>query len=239
MISEKGIGAFSKSTWFIGLFWASSVAEIGSILLGMDGVHQMAKPLLMLSLLLYFLSESEGYPPWRTRVVGALCFSWLGDILLMRDDLFIMGLGSFLVAHIFYIAAYLKVGAAQGSLRVLDMVKIGAIGGILISVLYPHLGDMLIPVVAYALVLLLMALSAHKRRGATNPLSFLLVSLGAMLFVVSDALIAIGKFAFEVPHERLFVMITYIAAQYLIVQGVLKHDFRVFSDSSSRESVQV
>lgn len=83
---------------------------------------------------------------------------------------------------------------------------------------------MLIPVLAYALVLLTMGIWAHKRRGATSAHSFMLVSTGAILFVISDGLIAINKFAFEVPVERILVMSTYIAAQYLIVRGLLKHE---------------
>jgi uncharacterized membrane protein YhhN len=90
--------------------------------------------------------------------------------------------------------------------------------------LYPGLGGMLLPVLAYMVVLLSMGIWAHKRRGATTAVSFTLVSAGAMLFVISDGLIAINKFAFEIPAERILVMSTYIAAQYLIVQGLLKHD---------------
>ena len=90
-------------------------------------------------------------------------------------------------------------------------------------ILYPGLGGMLIPVMVYAIVLLTMGTWAHKRRGATANASFRYVSAGVILFVISDSLIAVNKFAFEVPGERLLVMSTYIAAQFLIVQGLLKH----------------
>ena len=82
----------------------------------------------------------------------------------------------------------------------------------------------MIPVLAYAMVLLAMALWAHKRRGATSARSFMLVSSGAILFVISDGVIAVNKFAFEVPGERILVMSTYIAAQYLIIRGLLEHE---------------
>ena len=77
--------------------------------------------------------------------------------------------------------------------------------------------------VLYALTLLTMGIWAHKRRGATSSASFLMVSAGALLFVLSDSMIAINKFTIEVPAERLLVMSTYIIAQYLIIQGLLKH----------------
>jgi uncharacterized membrane protein YhhN len=156
--------------------------------------------------------------------MAALVFSWGGDVFLMLDGMFTPGLVSFLVAHIFYITAYQKTGAASGELRLLDIIKFVLFGAIVMWLLYPGLGDMLLPVLAYMLVLLSMGVWAHKRRGATTAVSFTLVSAGAMLFVISDGLIAINKFAFEIPAERILVMSTYITAQYLIVQGLLKHE---------------
>jgi uncharacterized membrane protein YhhN len=212
-----------KSTWLI--FFASSAAAVFiALLFEMHTLYVAAKPLLMITLLLYFLSASRGYPKWRVYVAVALVFSWAGDVFLISSDMFIAGLVSFLVAHIFYIIAYQKTGAASGTLKPLDIIKFVLFGGVLIWVLYPGLGDMLIPVLVYALVLLTMGVWAHKRRGATSMTSFALVAAGAILFVVSDSLIAVNKFVFEVPTERILVMSTYIAAQYLIVQGLLKHE---------------
>ena len=83
---------------------------------------------------------------------------------------------------------------------------------------------MLVPVLIYALVLLVMGIWAHKRRGATTASSFMMVATGAILFVLSDGLIAVNKFAFEVPAEQLLIMSIYMTAQYLIVQGLIKHE---------------
>lgn len=212
-----------KSIWLI-LFIISAATVFTGILFDSHMLYVAGKPLLMISLLLYFISASKGYPPWRYYVMAALVFSWAGDVFLMRDDMFTPGLASFLVAHLFYITAYQKTGAANGELRPLDIIKFLLFGAGLIWVLYPDLGGMLIPVIVYALVLLSMGVWAHKRRGATSAASFVLVSAGAMLFVISDGLIAINKFAYAVPAERILVMSTYIAAQYLIIQGLLKHE---------------
>jgi len=212
-----------KPVWLI-LFIASATTLFAGILFDVHMLYLTAKPLLMITLLLYFNSASRGYPSWRFYVMAALAFSWGGDVFLMLDNMFTIGLASFLVAHIFYITAYQKTGAASGNLKSLDIIKFVLFGVVLIWVLYPGLGGMLIPVLAYALVLLSMGIWAHKRRGATTAVSFTLVSAGAMLFVISDGLIAINKFAFEIPAERMLVMSTYITAQYLIVQGLLKHD---------------
>jgi len=212
-----------KSNWLI-LFTISAVAVFTGILFDVHILYTVAKPLLMVTLALYFITASKAYPSWRVYVVIALIFSWGGDVFLMMNDMFIAGLASFLLAHIFYIIAYHKTGAASGELRPLDIIKFVLFGVVLIWTLYPGLGDMLIPVLGYALVLLTMGIWAHKRRGATSAASFMLVSTGVILFVVSDGLIAINKFAFELPAERILVMSTYIAAQYLIVRGLLKHE---------------
>ncbi len=212
-----------KSNWLI-LFTISAVAVFTGILFDVHILYTVAKPLLMVTLALYFITASKAYPPWRVYVVIALVFSWGGDVFLMMNDMFIAGLASFLLAHIFYIIAYHKTGAASGELRPLDVKKFVLFGVVLIWTLYPGLGDMLIPVLGYALVLLTMGIWAHKRRGATSAASFMLVSTGVILFVVSDGLIAINKFAIELPAERILVMSTYIAAQYLIVRGLLKHE---------------
>lgn len=212
-----------KRIWLV-LFIISAVTVFAGIIFDLHMLYVTAKPLLMITLLLYFISASRGYPSWRFYVMAALVFSWGGDIFLMLDNMFTAGLVSFLVAHIFYITAYQKTGAASGALRSLDIIKFVLFGAVVMWVLYPGLGGMLIPVLAYMLVLLSMGIWAHKRRGATTAISFTLVSAGAMLFVISDGLIAINKFAFDIPAERMLVMSTYIAAQYMIVQGLLKHE---------------
>ena len=214
-----------KPDWRI-LYAISAVAVLAGLLFGVPVLYMSAKPLLMITLLLYFASATKGYPRWRFYVMAALVFSWAGDVFLISSEWFIAGLVSFLVAHIFYIIAYQTTGAATGELKTPDVVKFVAYGVVLIWVIYPGLGDLLIPVLIYALVLLAMGVWAHKRRGATSSDSFQLVAIGAILFALSDGLIAINKFAFEVPFERILIMSIYMTAQYLIVQGLIKHTER-------------
>jgi len=213
----------TNSFWLI-FFVISAAAELGAIIFGLTPVHLVAKPLLMITLLLYFIFATKGYPAWRTLVGIALVCSWAGDVFLMVGNRFVEGLSAFLLAHLFYISAYHKTGASNGQLKPQDMLKFVLFGIVLIWMLYPGLDDMLIPVVAYALILLSMGVWAHKRRGATSTTSFRLVAAGAVLFVVSDGLLALNRFAIEIPAERILVMSTYIAAQFMIVQGLIKHE---------------
>jgi len=65
----------------------------------------------------------------------------------------------------------------------------------------------------------LMALNRFKT--VTLP-SFSFVFVGSVLFIISDSIIAIDKFLVQIPHDRFFVMSTYISAQFLIMTGLLK-----------------
>ena len=208
------------------LYAITAAALVAGLLLNLQTVYLVTKPLLMITLLLYFFTATKGYPQWRFYVIAALAFSWAGDVFLISSDWFIEGLVSFLIAHVLYIIAYQKTGAASGELRPLDLLKFVVYGAVLMWVIYPGLGELLIPVSVYALVLLGMGVWAHKRRGATSTSSFKLVAAGAILFAISDGLIAVNKFAFEIPAERIIIMCIYMTAQYLIVQGLIKHTER-------------
>ena len=214
-----------KPDWRI-LYAIAVAAVLTGLLLDLTPLYIAAKTLLMPALLLYFAALTKAYSSWRIYVVMALLFSWAGDVFLISSDWFIAGLVAFLIAHVFYIIAYHKTGAASGELRTLDILKFAVYGVALIWLIYPGLGDLLIPVLIYALVLLGMGVWAHKRRGATSIVSFRLVAVGAILFAFSDGLIAVNKFAYTIPAERMLVMSIYMAAQYLIVQGLIQHTER-------------
>ena len=52
----------------------------------------------------------------------------------------------------------------------------------------------------------------------------LLVGIGASLFLVSDGLLALGRFWRELPGLRVAVMVTYHLALLFLVLGVLRPD---------------
>jgi len=105
-----------KSRWQL-IYATVSAATLVAILSSQTALYMLVKPLLMISLLFYFTTGSMGYPKWRIPVIFALIFSWLGDVLLLSNDLFLAGLAAFLVAHVLYIVAYHKTGAASGELK--------------------------------------------------------------------------------------------------------------------------
>jgi uncharacterized membrane protein YhhN len=67
-----------------------------------------------------------------------------------------------------------------------------------------------------------MSAMALNRFRAVNQLSFSMVFAGSVLFVISDTLIALDKFLTPIQNDRLLIMPTYMAAQFLIMKGILK-----------------
>jgi uncharacterized membrane protein YhhN len=155
------------------------------------------------------------------RLVGAgLLLSACGDVLLELPGGFLPGLGSFLLGHLMYVAAFVRLAPGLHPALVLPFAGYAVV---LMTVLDPHLGSMRVPVLAYAIVLSLMAWRAAARmplapRGRLRPLAGL---LGAVFFMCSDTLIAIGRFVAPFTGERPSIMVTYWLAQVLIAISVV------------------
>jgi uncharacterized membrane protein YhhN len=166
-------------------------------------------------------------------ILFALGFSFLGDTFLMYEHLnpmyFMLGLGSFLIAHITYIIVYKHhVHQSNGDeLMGLHRVRLAfpiiLAGSGLLIVLFPHLGEFKLPTVIYSVILILMVLNALFRYNRTSSESFWLVFSGALLFMVSDSLLALNKFLMPIPLGGITVIVFYIAAQFLIIEGLLRH----------------
>ncbi len=68
---------------------------------------------------------------------------------------------------------------------------------------------------------MLMSMMALKRSGRVGDSSFKLVFAGSLLFLLSDSMIAFNKFHSDIPMAGFLIMLTYIAAQYLIMRGLI------------------
>lgn len=220
---------------FLVLFVLASVGEIIAILGNLPSLQMFCKPSLMITLgLYYWASQKKRQEPIALSVVMAIAFSCVGDVFLMlqesNSNYFMFGLGAFLFAQIFYIFSYQQHRSSetgnelQGLQRIRFAIPIVLAGTGLVTILFNRLDDLTIPVIMYAGVLTYMVLVALFRFGRTNAGSFAMVFGGAILFMMSDSLIAINKFLEPLSYAGFWVMITYISAQYLIVDGLIKHD---------------
>jgi uncharacterized membrane protein YhhN len=81
---------------------------------------------------------------------------------------------------------------------------------------------MKIPVTIYALVISIMLLMSIKAFFEWKKPANLLVLIGALLFVISDSILAINKFYTILPFSSFLIMSTYLGAQYFIVKAILR-----------------
>ena len=159
-------------------------------------------------------------PGYRTPILVGLIFSLLGDVFLIWPErLFLVGLASFAVTHVCYLLAFRSdVGWAP---RWLPFLLFGAVAAALLAVLWPGLAPTLkAPVVVYAALLAAMTAQATGRAAVLGRWSAWLAAAGAMLFLCSDSLLALGRFRFPFEASRAVVLGTYFSAQWLITLSV-------------------
>ncbi|WP_053642122.1 MULTISPECIES: lysoplasmalogenase [unclassified Streptomyces] len=189
-------------------FGLAAAVDLASLLAGAELGHQIAKPLLMPLLAAY--AATRGAPKL---LLAALLLGWGGDVFLLSDAdwAFLVGMGSFAAGHICYLVLFgrRRTSPALGALYA------AALAGT-VALLWPDLpAELRIPVAGYSLLLTAMAYRASSLG--------LLAGLGGALFLLSDTLIATGVAAWpQPPAPDFWIMLTYIAAQYLLTTGALR-----------------
>ena len=197
------------------------------LLSGREDIAWFLKPFL-LPFLLFLVYTFNDFPTKKILLL-ALTFSWIGDIILMFSEsgklYFIFGLIAFLISHIIYILLFNKqLKPDKFKLSFIFLLGIGAILlylSVLLSLLLPHLGDLKLPVIIYAMVISTMLLFAFKGSLHWQKPANSYILLGAIIFVSSDSILAINKFYNALPKASFWIMLTYLAAQFLIVSGIL------------------
>lgn len=223
----------------LALFFCCALLNIIAEYTQYEALILISKPLLMPLLAWWFYSRVKVASPidrLSRLILWALLFSFGGDTLLLfvehgsqMEVFFLLGLASFLIAHLFYIAAFRQLDAAKTgyvfqSPWVLVFFAAFLVGMLLF--LWPGIpGSMKGAVTAYSTVIVLMAVSAFNLKNKLSPADFRLLFTGVLLFVLSDSLIAINKFSdvVEMPYARVWIMLTYLAAQYAIIRAVIKY----------------
>lgn len=144
---------------------------------------------------------------------AALLFCAAGDVLL--ELVFVAGMGAFAVGHIFYVLAFLEWGRILGPNKrdfpITVLVVIVSLG--LLGWLLPGMGDLLIPALIYQAIITTMVATAFVVKAP------MLARLGAVIFMISDTLIAAEKFA-GVDVFPGAVWVTYAGAQIMMAWGM-------------------
>lgn len=204
------------NTALIALTALSALLCIGGHYVGRPWLVYVFKPLTMLWVLALASQSSDAVPTWYTGlIIAGLLFSLAGDVFLMLpSDRFVQGLGSFLVAHLFYVVAFAADGGAEGPL--LALLPGGVLGGLMFVWLRPGLGRMGAPVACYVIAIVAMAGFALARWLEAPSAGTQLACIGAGLFVLSDGLLAANRFRTPFSAAQAVVLSTYFSGQCLI-----------------------
>jgi uncharacterized membrane protein YhhN len=207
---------------FIALAVLSAILHMRAEYYGPRSHVYIFKPLTMLFIILVALEDrTHGISFYKYMIVAGLLCSLAGDIFLMLpSDRFVAGLSSFLIAHLFYIAAFSSSTRADSAMSLLAALPFLLYGSVMLWILFPHLGRMKTPVLIYMLVILLMAWQALNSWMTNMQPGTLLAFLGALLFVASDSLLALNRFRHPFRSAHLLILSTYFTAQCLIALSV-------------------
>ncbi len=167
-------------------------------------------------IILALLTKAPQAKTYYTLISIGLVFCAIGDYTLQW---FIVGLTFFLIGHLFYIAAFLSTKEQQSPKSLLaGLVLYGAIMALIIAGGLWQDGDvvMAIAVIAYISVILTMGWTAWRTKSN-------LAMIGAILFIISDSVLAINKFTVAVPAASEIIMITYYSAQVLLALSISQY----------------
>ncbi|MHA1883968.1 MAG: lysoplasmalogenase [Promethearchaeota archaeon] len=215
---------------FLVIFFIVVAVEIFGEIKENQKIIYGTKPLLMPLLILFYIFGvlelgSIDLVDWLIMV--ALIGGWAGDIFLMLEDeekWFLFGMGAFFVNQIFYIISFLlSIGSYSG----FNIWALFLLAPSLLILLFTvprfikKTRDMKIPVLVYMGAILLMHITAILRMAEFSGLPFILVYVGSLSFIFSDASIAVNKWAGEFHNARFIIMTTYVMAQFYIALGAI------------------
>jgi len=211
----------TKITLATVLFFIAAIADVYAILSKNETLEIFAKPMLLTLLVVVYLVSTKKPLFW---YVLGMFFCFVGDVLLMFKgaNFFMYGLASFLVAHIVYIKVTSNFLQQELTVKMISSAfPFVILFGALLYLIKDNLGEMLIPVVVYGITISTfgsVALLNYRSEKSTEN-SWLLI--GAVIFILSDSLIALNKF--HEPNELygVTIMITYILAQFLICKAMI------------------
>jgi uncharacterized membrane protein YhhN len=152
-------------------------------------------------------------------VLVGLLLSLGGDLALMFQEkrrAFVVGLGLFLLAHIAYTVVFALLGRLSGWDALSTAVLLAAGIGFY-RLIGPNLGSMRGPVIAYIVVISIMVGRAVSALASPifSDTQAILIAAGAVLFYISDAILAAARFWKPWEYRRINLAL-YYGGQLLI-----------------------
>jgi len=191
--------------------------------------RELFKPKLavksILSSLFIFTAVVQSHPilPFYRLLLVAMIFCLAGDVLLALrgEKMFLYGLVSFLLGHLFYAGAFFHTAGFNRWTLIGLAISLSAGGGVFLW-LRSHLGAMKIPVIFYILVISGMVAGAGSLMAADElKLSGRwLVFVGALNFYLSDVFVARQRFLKTEFVNRLIGLPLYYSGQFLLAFSI-------------------
>jgi len=203
------------------VFILVAILDVIGIILKIQALIYVFKPLILLSLLVLYVVSVRSINKW---YVLALIFSFFGDVFLIftGEFYFIIGLISFLIAHLLFIKIVINsIKKTSLSKIVLSIIPFLIVFSLLLFVLKESLGEMLIPVIIYGLTISSFGAVSLINYVGSKSAKALLMLLGSIVFIISDSVLAINKFYLEAHIFKVIIMITYVLAQYFIYKSMV------------------
>lgn len=197
---------------------AVAAADWWAVAAGRRPVEYVCKPLVLVLLIAAAIALHPAVGVRREWFLAALVLSLAGDVLLMLpQDLFVAGLGSFLAGHLCYIVGLTRHGGS-GSTVALAAVAVAFVASVPAFRILPAVKRgspaLLVPVALYMVVISAMVATAAATGVA-------LAACGAILFWVSDASIAWDRFVRPWSWARTWIMVTYHLGQAALVLSLI------------------
>ncbi len=208
-----------KITFFV--FVLASILDIIGIIFSIPILVYIFKPLIIFSLLFLYVFSLPVRLKWYVMALE-LCF--FGDVFLMFSGelFFIAGLVSFLIAHVLFIKIVISRIKEVNFLKMISSaIPFLALFSFLIFILKDSLHEMLWPVIIYGLTIATFGTVSLIDFLNTKSKKSLLMLFGAIIFMISDSLLAINKFYNPAHVLEVIVMVTYVLAQYLIFRSMI------------------
>jgi uncharacterized membrane protein YhhN len=200
------------------LTFASAAIAIASKYLGWhSNVFYITKPLttalILVPVLILVPDSDSAYVPL---IAGGLAFAILGDVLLMlSEERFVLGIGSFAATHALYLAAFIS--AAGIALVNPSTIPLILFAFIMTRFLWSGLRKSLqVPVLAYIVLITVVTAQAIGAAVQQEGTGLAIAAAGAVLFLASDSTLAIDRFRVSFKAAQGLVLSTYWLGQWLI-----------------------
>ena len=195
-----------------------AVSDWLAVSLNRRAAEYVFKPLVMVLLIAVALSLDPSSTFAQVMLVIGLVLSMIGDVCLMLpQDAFLVGLGAFLIAHIFYVIALLALGISVWSFLIgvaLMFFVALVVGRKIVQGAASVDKAMAGPVAAYIAVISVMVASAIGT-------GRFFAIVGALLFATSDSVLGWTRFLNDFPRSRMIVMVTYHLGQAGLVLALI------------------